>query len=64
MEGDLLNLGVGRAGAVEQELEELGPHVVAVVVRQVARNLGGQVCAFPPAVLVRLVLDADQNLVF
>ena len=63
VEGDFLDLWVGRAGAVKEKLEKLWPQVVALLVGEVARHLSGEVGALAPAILVGLVLNAYENLV-
>ena len=47
-QGALALLGVLRAGALEQEAEELGPEAVAVVVEEVAGHLCGHLTHLLP----------------
>ena len=61
MERDLLHVYGGRAGHVKQELEELGPQVVVVLVQQVPGHLGHQVSHLLTHRLVGLLLQDHQE---
>jgi len=57
-----LQLGCGRVGALEEELQDVRPLVVAVLVDQIPSHLGNHFANLPPQLRSHLLLHGQEDL--